>query len=751
MAVKIITLRNYKVVAKKFIKVLRKIIQSKPSVRIGLIWDESLAPIYDFVIKSKKLKWDNVKIFSLVEYKDIQSVTFENTLYTEFINKLHNVTRQNYDSLRERIDELRSEEKLNDLYKFDGLIDLIVFPIDKRGNFLFNDFESNINYINYGNNGNEIVAPGIKSIMFSKQVICFALEEESEKVVNTLNSKVLSSNEFVSLLNVHDNIILFTLHSIIKKKEINKDIYVNDPESISDKVLSTTYEGSLSSDNMEFDDTNKISDMTKEHFGDNHLSLDLDDDDENDDEDDISNMELSDKEIEVEDNDIVDNSDDDGLPIDEPLNNDKDNLDDVIRDVIDIDEEPTQEELDQIMLEEDDNSLYDVIKDEYESSLNEDDDSLLDSVSESKFDLSSSEQEDKYLDEEVVETIIGDKEVPSALYKSEELDDSIINKIKELDKLKDEEIYLKEYPADIDNEIEELQEIKKQLENELAAMEQQQVINTDSEDGVIKNFEPEHHNDFNDIFDDELSKVADQYTDKHDTLVLYEDEQENFEVIDESNNNASTYENIDVIENIDKNVTDNNLENNDVELQPYNYENKYVNIDGNTPDEIRKIIKIKEDALNTIELLIKNNKLGIQQAKKDFVSSPNISSTSDNHYIKLSYVPSERPVPLLMVYNNPDEKIYESTILEMIKEYKSNMNARLFNRKNNHYWNMGAYVSVNKKTNELELCAFSVISNFIFLLRYINKPVFFYLSKSNYELIKNELDKFFGEFVIEEI
>lgn len=64
---------------------------------------------------------------------------------------------------------------------------------------------------------------------------------------------------------------------------------------------------------------------------------------------------------------------------------------------------------------------------------------------------------------------------------------------------------------------------------------------------------------------------------------------------------------------------------------------------------------------------------------------------------------------------------------------------------------MGAYVSVNKKTNELELCAFSVISNFIFLLRYINKPVFFYLSKSNYELIKNELDKFFGEFVIEEI
>lgn len=748
MAVKIVTLRNRKVVAKKFIKALKKIISYKPNARIGLIWDDSLAPIYELVIKSKRLKWDNVKIFSLVEYKDIQSVTFENTLYTEFINKLHSVTRQNYESLRERIDELRSEDKLNDLYKFDGLVDLMVFPIDKRGNFLFNDFESKICYINYGNNGNEIITPGIKSLMFSKQVICFALEEDSEKIVNILNSKTISSNDFVSLLNVHDNITLFTLYSIIRKKEINKDNYVHDPESLSNKVLSTTYEGDMISDSSENVDNEKISDLTKDEFKDNHLLLIDDEDDEDDDEDEDINIELSDKETELESENLIDNSFDDGMPIDEPLNNDKDNLDDVLKEVIsNNDQEPTQEELDQIELDQE--YLYDAIN---ESSTNEDD-SLLDSVSESQFDLSSRDDADKYIEDDQVETIIGNREVESALYNNEELDDNIINQIKEMDKLKDDEVFLQEHPGSIDNEIHELQLIKKQLEDELAMMENQNKFgNLESNENVIVDLEPENNQDFNDVFNDELSKIGDEYTNKHDTLVLYEDEQEKVEVIDEQQNTNLFYDDT----KLNSFVEDNQKENKDssihLESTFGNFKPEYVSIEGKTPEEIKKIISIKEDALRTIELLIKNNSLSIQQTKQEFKSDQSLVDELSNHnYIKIAYQPSERPVPLLMVYNVPDEQEYENTVLRMIQVFKSNMNARLFNRKNNHFWNMGAYVSMNKKTNELELCAFSDISNLVFLLRYINKDVHFYLSKANYNLIKDELDKFFGEFLVENI
>lgn len=225
MAVKIRTLRNTKVIAKKFIKEIKSLVSKKQNARIGIMWDDSLIPIYEEVIKSRKIKWTNTKIFSLVEYKDDLTVTFENTLFSEFVNKL-NLERSNYESLKERINDLKTTNSLNDLYKMDDGIDLMIFPIDKRGNFLFNDFESKISYINYGNNGNEIVAPGIKSIMLAKKIVCFVIQDGSEDMVEIVNSRNIISNEFVSLLNIHNNITLFTLYSIIKKKNINKNDYL---------------------------------------------------------------------------------------------------------------------------------------------------------------------------------------------------------------------------------------------------------------------------------------------------------------------------------------------------------------------------------------------------------------------------------------------------------------------------------------------------------------------------------------------
>lgn len=796
MALKIRTFRNEKVIAKKFIKELKKVISHKPDARIGLIWDESLASIYELVMKSKKLKWENVKLFSLVEYKDNQTVTFENTLYTEFINKLNNISRQNYESLRERIDELRTEQKLNDLYKFDGLIDLMIFPVDKRGNFLFNDFESKISYINYGNNGNEIITPGIKSIMFAKQIICFAIEDGCENVVEVLNSKKISSKEFYSLLNVHDNITLFTLYSLIKKRQINKNPYVEDKDNIADKVLSTSYEGDLVDELEINDDEEKISDIKKETFGDtSHLSdMDEDDDDEDEnEEDDLTNVELSDKEEEIQEEHLANSleEDDDNNIIDEPLNNDKDNLDDVIKDVIG-EEEPTQEELDAIEAEEEyqEESLLDALKDEY-ASKDEDEELSYSSLPKEGFEDDSEfmvrEYDDKFLAENQEETVIGESEVESALYgESEEMDDYIASKLKQMEKLKDQEEYIPEHHGSIDEEIRELESVKQQLEDELKALENKPTNNYVSNDDESINQLHQNTNDINDTFDnDDVSNLANEYTPKHDSVVIYEDDQEDIEVIDETVyevDNIVETDNNDVLPTVmvEEETPNKVIVDSETPMVVNEYEvpkskktsksksfdkinNQHLDVDGKTPEEIRKIIAIKEDALRTIELLIKNNQLGIQQAISiknndySYVQPNDIDDIVNNkpdlslnkNYLKVTYVPGDRPVPLLMIYNEPNMKVYESTILDMIRVYRSNMNSRIFNQKNNHYWNMGAYISHNETTNEIELCAFGNFSNLVFLLRSLNKPVYFYLSKINYELIKDEFDKFSGEFDFE--
>lgn len=786
MAVKIRTLRNTKVIAKKFIKEIKSLVSKKPNARIGIMWDDSLIPIYEEVIKSRKIKWTNTKIFSLVEYKDDLTVTFENTLFSEFVNKL-NLERSNYESLKERINDLKTTNSLNDLYKMDDGIDLMIFPIDKRGNFLFNDFESKISYINYGNNGNEIVAPGIKSIMFAKKIVCFVIQDGSEDMVEIVNSRNIISNEFVSLLNIHNNITLFTLYSIIKKKNINKNGYVNDNENIADRVLSHSYEGDLSISNDDKKEIDPIDKFSVGLFKDNESPIDLEDeDDDSDDEDDndedekIENMELSDIDEEIKDDEeIIDTEDDDGSAIDEPLNMDKTNLDDMIEknieeEVSQIDEDDENEDEISIDFEkeefknesdEQEETLYDIIKDEYESKINKDNENI---------DVEEFEEyrklDDKFVEEEI-ETNIEDMEIESSLYKSDEQDEQIINKIKQMDELRDEEYYIPENYGDVDEEIKQLEIVKDQLEKELLELQEN---NSNREIPT-----PIELNDTFDINDnDAVSREADKYAAKQDVTIIYEDEldanyvNETIKPIDEKKSKPVSFTNHEINNNefndeikiIDVNPNK-KPETNIIDVplnNKWNNEkkNNYVYVDGRNAEQIKRIIQIKKDALKTIELLLRNNELAIEQRKKELllkqsksdfkpIKKDNFNTNSSNNYVKISYVPGVRPVPLLMVNDTPENKVYEETVLEMIKKYKSNIGAKLFNESNKHLWNMGSYISYNELTNEIDLLAFSEFSNLIYLLRYVNKELFYYISKNNFKNFEKAMKGFELEFSIQ--
>lgn len=770
MAVKIRTLRNTKFIAKKFIKEIKSLVSKKPNARIGIMWDDSLLSIYEEVIKSKKIKWNNSKIFSLVEYKDDLTVTFESTLFSEFVNKL-NLERSNYESLKERINDLKVVNNLNELYKLEDGIDLMIFPIDKRGNFLFNDFESKISYINYGNNGNEIVSPGIKSIMFAKKIICFCIQDGSEDVVEIINSRKILSNELVSLLNIHNNITLFTLYNIIKKKNINKNGYIEDQENIGDRVLSNSYEGDLSINDNDKKEIDPIDKFSVGLFKDNEepILIDDDEDDDSDDDLDIENeniddekeeeIELSDIEEEVKDEEeIIDIEEDDGLAIDEPLNINKTNLDDMISEKEDVNTKIDEEDLEidnednendsnneetKFELEdEQEETLYDIIKDEYESKIEKNIEDDKDEEYEEYRKL-----DDKFVEEQI-ETNIENMEIESSLYKSDAQDEQIINKIKQMDELRDEEYYIPENYGDVDEEIKQLEIVKDQLEKELLELQENN-----------SNREIPTPNELNDTFEiddnDHVSREADKYAKKQDVTIIHENELN--DIYDNKEKNyESTNDNVRIIDiNPNDNIgkTSSPIYSYDNELNK-NLKNNYVYYEGKTAEQIKRIIQIKEDALKTIELLLRNNELALEQKKKEILLKQNSKSdfkeiNSLSNYIKVTYVPGMRPVPLLMVNDNPDNKVYEDIVLEMIKKHKSNIGAKLFNNSNKHLWNMGSYISYNELTNEIDLLAFSEFSNLIYILRYVNKELFCYISKTNFEVFQKEMQGFESEFLIQ--
>lgn len=763
MAVVIKSCKNIKQLNKKIIKDIKKILSDKPSSRIGFYWDESLSEIFNALVKTKKIQWFSSRILPIVEYKDDQTLMFEDILKNHFIDKI-DISQGNYASLKDRINKLTDNDNLNDLYKFNDGLDLIIFGIDKRGNFLFNDFESKIDYINYANNGNQLISPGIKSIMLAKQIICIVVDSEADNIVRIINDKKIDKDDIITLLNFHNNITLFTTSNIIKKKEINKEWLSEEytplyEELFSDVSSNETQEESRPSNSL-------FEDKASESILDNE-------DDELEDEEELDlSSKTEDKSIET---DLLKH------------------LDDLVKD-----EEPTQEELnaieeelsDEPVILEDDVEIVNESEDNYDS-LSLDDVEVIDTDENNNQEISLDNTDSENSIEEEFEDDL------SHLNDSLDQDDDFgVDNLDNIDTVEIPQEIRSNALNDEDLEILRLKEVQRILEEELKHLEQstQEVKKVDenlnnyieittpvetrpkSQDEVV--IIKDSLNEYKDyIVEEPIRQIYSQkpikeefvleekepvideiiITEKdinlkqaNETVTIINEEEKQLEIIDESKpNNISKIvikeEPLVEKEEQVKQTVSNEKEIEklyDLTYQPRTIKRDYVITNPKTKEQIQRIIDIKEDALRTIEQLIVKNRLDQKTlTKKDL---PNTQS----EFYKVKYIPGNRPTPMLMVYNEPNEQVYNTNIKRMIDTYKILINNKSFNSSNKHYWNVGSYISFNEQTNEADLIAFEHFDTFIFLLRSINKPLYFFVKKEAAAILTVLASKFNNELLV---
>ena len=763
MAVVIKSCKNIKQLNKKIIKDIKKILSDKPSSRIGFYWDESLSEIFNALVKTKKIQWFSSRIVPIVEYKDDQTLMFEDILKNHFIDKI-DISQGNYASLKDRINKLTDNDNLNDLYKFNDGLDLIIFGIDKRGNFLFNDFESKIDYINYANNGNQLISPGIKSIMLAKQIICIVIDSEADNIVRIINDKKIDKDDIITLLNFHNNITLFTTSNIIKKKEINKEGLSEEYTPLYEELFSDVSSNEIQEESRP--SNSLFEDKASESILDNE-------DDELEDEEELD---LSSKtEDKSEETDLLEH------------------LDDLVKD-----EEPTQEELNAIEEElsdepvflEDDVEIVNESEDNYDS-LSLDDVEVIDTDENNNQEISLDNTDSENSIEEEFEDDL------SHLNDSLDQDDDFgVDHLDNIDTVEIPQEIISNALNDEDLEILKLKEVQRILEEELKHLEQstQEVKKVDQnlnnyiekttpvetrpksqDEVVIIKDSPNEYKDY--IVEEPIRQICPQkhikeefvveekepvideiiITEKdinlkpdNETVTIINEEEKPLEIIDESKpNNISKI----VIEEeplVEKEEQVKQTINNEKEIeklydltyQPRTIKRDYVITNPKTKEQIQRIIDIKEDALRTIEQLIVKNRLDQKTlTKKDL---PNTQS----EFYKVKYIPGNRPTPMLMVYNEPNEQVYNANLKRMIDTYKILINTKSFNSSNKHYWNVGSYISFNEQTNEADLIAFEHFDTFIFLLRTINKPLYFFVKKEAAAILTVLASKFNNELLV---
>lgn len=763
MAVVIKSCKNIKQLNKKIIKDIKKILNDKPSSRIGFYWDESLSEIFNALVKTKKIQWFSSRIVPIVEYKDDQTLMFEDILKNHFIDKI-DISQGNYASLKDRINKLTDNDNLNDLYKFNDGLDLIIFGIDKRGNFLFNDFESKIDYINYANNGNQLISPGIKSIMLAKQIICIVVDSEADNIVRIINDKKIDKDDIITLLNFHNNITLFTTSNIIKKKEINKEGLSEEytplyEELFSDVSLNETQEESKPSNSL-------FEDKASESILDNK-----DDEPEDEEELDLSSK-TEDKSI---DTDLLEHLDDlvkDEEPTQEELNAIEEELSDepvILEDDVEIVNEP-EDNYDSLSL--DDVEVIDTDKNNNQEISLDNTDSENSIEEEFEDDLShlndSLDQDDDFgvdnLDS--IDTVEIPQEIRSNALNDEDLE---ILRLKEVQRILEEEL------KHIEQSTQEVKKVDENLNNYIEKTTPVETRPKSQDEVVIIKDDPNEYKDYiveepirqicpqnpikEEFVVDEKEPVIDEIiiTEKdinlkqvNETVTIINEEEKPLEIIDESKpNNISKI----VIEEeplVEKEEQVKQTVNNEKEIeklydltyQPRTIKRDYVITNPKTKEQIQRIIDIKEDALRTIEQLIVKNRLDQKTlTKKDL---PNTQS----EFYKVKYIPGNRPTPMLMVYNEPNEQVYNTNIKRMIDTYKILINNKSFNSSNKHYWNVGSYISFNEQTNEADLIAFEHFDTFIFLLRSINKPLYFFVKKEAAAILTVLASKFNNELLV---
>ncbi|MDE7088453.1 MAG: hypothetical protein K2O19_02865, partial [Malacoplasma sp.] len=259
MSINIKSLKNYKKIAKEFKKVLKQQLREKPKSVIGIESTNNFLKVTNNLKKIIKLNWYYTHIFPLATYLEQQKIPLDKELAENFVKKIY-MPPSNYQDIHKLALRLFLEKKPNDLFLFDNLggIDLLIFFIDFRGNFVFNDYESKKTFLNKTNNGSDLVSIGIKSILTAKKIICFCIDEASKDVVFKLNKRLIDTDDTLTYLHLHNDVTLFTLNSIISKNEINYDPmtqdkmkFLNELDDVNDDVDISAIEKQTAEDDDE--------------------------------------------------------------------------------------------------------------------------------------------------------------------------------------------------------------------------------------------------------------------------------------------------------------------------------------------------------------------------------------------------------------------------------------------------------------------------------------------------------------------
>ncbi|MGL5357791.1 MAG: hypothetical protein ACRDA7_00205 [Metamycoplasmataceae bacterium] len=106
----------------------------------------------------------------------------------------------------------------------------------------------------------------------------------------------------------------------------------------------------------------------------------------------------------------------------------------------------------------------------------------------------------------------------------------------------------------------------------------------------------------------------------------------------------------------------------------------------------------------------------------------------------ITYKPGEHPTPMLAYYTDKNE-VFFSEEKELI--YGSYTNDY------DHYWNIGAYIIIDKENKTIIAYAIANFPNLIYLLRTIHLELSFKFDSQFLDLYQKNLNNLRNEFVIE--
>lgn len=226
MEVKILPIQEiYNEIANKIVK----LVAQKPNAILGLATGGTAVGVYDALVKAyndKKITFKDVKTFNLDEYYPIEDSNPQS--YRYYMN--HNLfDKVDIDKNNTHFPSIDNYQKYDELIAIAGGIDFQVLGIGSNGHIAFNEpgtpFDSLTHVVKLAEstiqdnarffNGDISLVPtqaismGLKSIMFTKQIVLIATGKNKAKAIKQLMDQEPNPALPASILRSHANVTIY--------------------------------------------------------------------------------------------------------------------------------------------------------------------------------------------------------------------------------------------------------------------------------------------------------------------------------------------------------------------------------------------------------------------------------------------------------------------------------------------------------------------------------------------------------------